>query len=132
MRLSTAQKILLQILLINFLTLILKPQANAQALLASNYSVGNNRHGPALFNEEENENERSGVEPNENTILTHTDLRIDYYHPINLVSNRVAENNFKVYPKFCPRFSRIYATCFRSNMRVAFKPFKLIITPLWK
>ena len=127
MRLSTQKKILFQFLVIAFLTLLLKPCANAQFLLASNYKLNNYRHNPASFNEEENENDPSEIEPNERTISTRTDFRVSYYRSINTVSNRVVENNFKVYPRFCPRFSRVYATCFKNNVRLAFKPFKVVI-----
>ena len=132
MRLYTPKRLLLQIFLIAFLPLLLKPNANAQSLLASNDKLNHYRHNPGLINEGENENDHPEIGSNEKTISTHIVLPINYYRPAYLVSNRVVENNFKVYPKFCPRFSRVYATCFKNNIRLAFKPFKMVIIPLWK
>jgi len=126
MRLYTSKKSLVQFLIIAFLTLLFEPCANAQSLLASNYKLNNCRHNPVLINEEENKNDHSETEPNEKATSAHVDLWL-IYRSANSVSCRIIENNFKVYPRFCPRFSRVYATCFKNNVRLAFKPFKVVI-----
>jgi len=140
MRLSTTQKLLIPFFLINFLTLFLKADANAQSLLASNFSFNNYLHSRTLLDESENDSnypETDAPQQDIRPVAAHVTLPVNYYHiPENSYSNllpyHTAKSNFKVYKRYRPILGRVYSTNLMNSVRVTFKLFKVVIIPLWQ
>jgi hypothetical protein len=139
MRLSNNQKILIHLFLITSLTLLLKPNANAQAQSDKVFAYNDYGHNRHSFNE-----------PKDNSIYVRTDIgkhdaeatdaqllpTIDFHRTsenfyskppaYHLIKNRKAYLAHNLMPRM------VYSVELKHSARLTFKLFKLVIVPLWQ
>jgi hypothetical protein len=141
MRLSNTQTLLIYFFLINFLTLFLKPDANAQTVLFANSLAYNDYRQNRLSFHHTKDNytynvadilksdgEFTGVQA-----LPAFDFRrtSETFH-LQLSAYHVLKNNGKVYPGHRSIPARVYSVDLKHCARLTFKLFKLVILPLWQ
>jgi len=133
MRLSNNQKLLLQFFLITFLTLLLKPNANAQAVQSTVFAYNDFRH-----NRDEDERiyiganvEKHDEETTEAEVLPTINFHREsvYLKPLLY---RMMKNNKKVYLAQARTPVVAYSIDVNHSARLTFKLFKLVIVPLWQ
>ena len=139
MRLSNTQKLLACLLLNTFLTLFLKPAANAQSTPVTKvfaYNDYSNKHN--LFNEPADEppdiatdKHSADEKPNGAPLTTPLYFRRSLENiTSDLLASPSIKNNFKVSPPHNFGLARVYSIDLYHSARLTFKLFKLIIVPL--
>jgi hypothetical protein len=134
MRLSNTQKILIHFFLITCVTLLLKSNANAQAIRADNvFAYNDYRHARS-----EDDHIYIGADISKHDEES-TDEQIVFtinFHQasesLTPLSYRLIKNNRKAYLAHSSIPMMAYSIDLKHSARLTFKVFKLVIVPLWQ
>ena len=141
MRLSNNQKFLIHFFLITSLTLLLKPNANAQAVRSDNvFAYNDSRHNRSLSNDPEADLIYIRADLNKHDEeLTDTQMLPTINFPrmmenlcLKPLAYQAVKNNGKVYHAHNITLIRVYSVDLNHSARLTFKLFKLVIVPLWQ
>lgn len=132
MRLSYTPISLVNIFLITFLTLFLKPEAKAQSVLAVNFPHHHFARAQNLVAAADSDLIHSEFIPeNRDEVMP----AVDYAVKVNFLHTSVPypsiKNPGRVYTGYHPLLVRIYSTSIQNRMRVTLKCFKVVVVPLW-
>ena len=133
MRLSNNQKFLIHFFLITSLTLLLKPNANAQAVPSTVFAYNDYRH-----NRPEADHiyisadiSKHDEEPGDAQLLPTINFH-QASESLKPFSYRLVKNNRKAYQTHSSIPMMVYSIDLKHSAHLTFKLFKLVIVPLWQ
>jgi hypothetical protein len=136
MRLSNTKTIFLHFSLITSLTLLLKPNANAQTVSSAKvFAYNDDRHNGPLFNDLRDDRIYTGASTdNHDEGLTDAPAlpSLNFLRTTEtLYLKPLAYHAIKSYPRHVI-LRQIYSIELKHSGRLTFKPFKLVIVPFWQ
>jgi hypothetical protein len=133
MRLSNNQKFFIHIFLITSLTLLLKPNVNAQAVQSTVFAYNDYRQNRSEddhiyiridIGKHDEEPTDAALLPTINFHHASESLKPFFYH--------LSKNNRKVYLAHNTTPMMVYSIDLKYSARLTFKLFKVVIVPLWQ
>jgi hypothetical protein len=133
MRLSNTLKLLIHFFLITSLTLLLKPNANAQAAPSTVFAYNDYRH---TGSEDDHIYIRTDIGKHDEEPTDAELLPTINFHQASESSKpfsyHLSKNNRKVYLAHNTIPMMVYSIDLKHSARLTFKLFKLVIVPLWE